>query len=331
MRRSVRFFVKVVVMSCPVKSVVTDVLFKKDTNPHKYAILYASKFYRVINPFLRDIENHTNRKYICRFYISFINYFFEYGKKQRDIAKMTKKLYRGYTKLPNSSFTDKAFISTTEDLSVAQRFASNGVVLTFKTSKLPSNVPYVIIDDNIADYLFESEILFLPGIITVSKDLKATYSPLPNIKEMCDQIGGGGGEDITNLEIPKMDLRGKIVVWYRVVQGRDPDIMDILTLPKTHKGVEIIFRTKVFPHDAYLQDIRSFIPEYVDLRDKNGKNQFESDKVHSYMVHMAIYDPLNKSIDTINYGVFDQVFSEIFDISRKNSVINTILKYFKNW
>jgi len=317
-----------------VKTFLKDSTFHKDVDPHKYAILYASKFYRVINPYLRDIESHTKRKYICRFYINFVNYFFEYGKKQSDIVKRCSKLYRGCPGLRPSPIVDKAFISTTEDLSVAMRFAKqDGVVITFKTSKLPTNVPYVIIDDSIAEYLFESEILFLPGIITVTKDLKAIYSPLPNVKEMCDQIGGGAADefDITNLKIPKIDLRDKIVVWYRVIQGRDPDILDVRSLPKTHKGVEMMFRTTIFPHDAYLQDMRTYIPEYIDLRDKKGKTPAECEKVHSYMVHMAIYDPKNNNIDTINYGVFDEVFPEIFNVSMKDKVETTILKHFEKW
>jgi len=317
-----------------VKSFLKEAIFKKDISPHKYAILYASKFYRVINPYLRDIESHTKRKYICKFYVNFVNYFFEYGKKQSEIAKLTKVLYRGCPRLrphAHAPILDKAFISTTEDLTVAQRFAgANGSILTFRTSKLPTTVPYVKIDDTLADYLFESEILFLPGTITFSKDLKATYSPFPNVKEMCEQIGGSQDSkyDITDLEIPTIDLRGKIVVWYRAVQGRAPDILDVRTLPKTHKGVEMHFKTIIFPHDAYLQELRSYIPEYVDMQAKKGKTTQESEKVHSYMVHMAIYDPINKSIDTINYGVFDEVFPEIFNMTHKPAVQKTILKYF---
>ena len=64
------------------------------------------------------------------------------------------------------------------------------------------------------------------------------------------------------------------------------------------------------------------------MQAKKGKTTQESEKVHSYMVHMAIYDPINKSIDTINYGVFDEVFPEIFNMTHKPAVQKTILKYF---
>lgn len=308
--------------------------FKKSTSPHKYAILYASKFYRVINPCLRDIDNHPNRKYICKFYVNFVNYFFDHGKTQSEIVKRTKQLYRGYPRLPTSiPFTDKAFISTTEDLSIAQKFGEK--VLTFKTSKLPTNVPYVVIDDTIAEYLFESEILFLPGTIDVClKTLKATYTPLPNLKEMCDHYAGGGDTtneyDVANLEIPKLDLRGKIVVWWRAVSGHNPEVIDIQTLPNTHKGVELLFRTKIFPRDAYLQDMRTYIPDYVDLRERKNKTDVERLQLQSYMVHMAIYNPIQKEIDTINYGVFDEVFPEIFEVSKSPQVKKAIMHYFRN-
>ena len=309
-----------------VKAFMRDIFFVKDTSPHKYAVLYASKFYRVINPCLRDIEKHPHRKYICRFFVNFVKYFFEHGKKQSEIAQKVKVLYRGYPRLPSSlPFIDNAFISTTEDLSIAQRFGDK--IISFKTSKLPTSVPYVIIDDSIAEYLFESEILFLPGKIDVCiKSYKATYTPKPNLNEMCEQYGGG--PDIADLEIPKLDLRGKIVVWYRVVYGRTPEVIDFQNLPNTHKGVELLFRNKVFPRDTLLQDMRTYIPEYVDLRDLQNKTDTQCLQLQSYMVHMAIYDPTKNEIDTINYGVFDEVFPEIFDVSQASNVRKTIKKYF---
>jgi len=302
-----------------VRSFLKDAFFKKDINPHKYAILYASKFYRVINPYLRDIENHQKRKYICQFFVNFVKYFYNYGKPQKEIVSRCSKLYRGPSFLMPSPILDKAFISTTEDKTVAERFGPK--ILIFKTKDLPDSVPYVTIDDSIADYLFESEILFLPGTISFDSNLKATYKPMQNILEMCEQFGGGD----LNLEIPDIDLRGKMVVWYRVVQGRKPDIIDTYVLPKTHKGVEMHFRTKVLPRDSYLQDLKSFIPEYVDLQNTKNKTDKEIEKLQSYMVHMAIYDPTKRVVDTLHYGVFPEVVPEIFDITQSEQVKQAIL------
>lgn len=102
-------------------SAMIDDEFKKDKNPHKYALLWTSKFYMRVKDFIKN----------------YIKYFYAHEIK-------AKILYRGYKS--NFQFTrvieDPGFISASRKEHVAQEFAgNNGTVLKFKTKKLPSDVP----------------------------------------------------------------------------------------------------------------------------------------------------------------------------------------------
>ena len=76
---------------------IIDKYFIKDKNPHKYALMYSSKCYIIINKTLRnnEINELMKSETTSIFIIGFIKYFYEYGIYKETIVKKIKYLYRG--------------------------------------------------------------------------------------------------------------------------------------------------------------------------------------------------------------------------------------------
>lgn len=299
------------------QSIFYDVDFKNDHNPHKFALLYASKLYRVINNTLRTQPVLNPGSNICKFFRRFVRYFYKHGIYSKDIKGA--KLYRGFSKdfKITNNITDSAFISTSTDIDVAKRF---GNVISLKVSKLPQDVPFVVIDNSIADYLHEKEIVLLPGTLSfpIPGKYSALYHPLSNIKEICVQKGDGPD---MKLIIPHIELRERIVVWWRAIVGRKVEVLSWHPLPKTKKDIEREFKESVFPRDESLQNIREFIPEYIDSTDSKIRL--------SYGVFMAIYNMNLAKVETISWGVPAELLPEIFDVKRSQEVEMSIIKEMK--
>ena len=79
-----------------VQAFMKDEIFKNDKSVHKYAILYSSSFFKVINYTVRHFDDLSEHKYTCKFYLKFIKYFYKHGIYKKDLGKITKYLYRGY-------------------------------------------------------------------------------------------------------------------------------------------------------------------------------------------------------------------------------------------
>jgi hypothetical protein len=319
-----------------IKSFLTDDIFKNDKNKHKYIILWASKFYRLINNIMRKYELDTimnNSKYTRRFVVKMTKYFFSYGVDAEYLKKKTDTLFRGFDKdfMVPTCYEENGFMSTTFDLSVATRFSgASGNMVTFFVKDLPPDTPFVIIDDTIEEYLNEQEVLFLPGTITTQKTsqrIKATYTMHPMFNIIKDLTVGGGP---LQLDVPKIDLKGKYIVWWRAIINRQPEVVGRMEMPKDPKAVQSFFMNEVLPYDDKFQVKNNFIPQYKDLKEKcfkSGLTEEEMDLYSSYEVYMALYDAKTKSIPTINYGIFDAMFSEeLFDISRRKEVEEVILQ-----
>jgi hypothetical protein len=149
-----------------IKSFLIDEDFRKDKSPHKYVILWSSKFYRLINVVMRNNpieEVLKSTKYARRYIIKMVRYFFKYGLYKEDIIKRSPYLYRGTDKdfKLSTEYVEKGFMSTSISLLVAQNFAgkNGGNIIVFNTKKLPKSTPFVSIA--------EKEILFLPGKISL--------------------------------------------------------------------------------------------------------------------------------------------------------------------
>jgi len=328
-----------------VKAFLLDVDFRSDRNKHKYVLLWTSKFYRLIN---RIVRAHTlqyvmkNAKYTRHFIKRMVAYFYENGVYKKDLQKMSSTLYRGLEKefILDSRYVDNGFMSTSFDLKIAKEFAGNdGNILEFKTNDLPGDVPFIILDDRIADHLHEKEVLFLPGEVTTQKKskglLKSTYTMHPfvlEVKKSMELRGGSGNESELYEEIIKepdtnIDLRGKYVVWYRAIVGRHVEVFNKILLPSTHAEVEKYFQKNIMSIDDAFFAKTLFIPEYKDLRDKEDLRTEAEERLYaSYTVHMAIYDPKTKKVLSQHYGLFSQMFSELFDTKREKDIEDEIIK-----
>jgi hypothetical protein len=323
-----------------VQDAMEDDKFVGNTNHHKYAILWATNFYKCINYILRnnDVKKIVREfKYTTYFVHKFIKYFFEHGKSARDLQRKTIKLYRGYDNgfRLTKELNDLGFIATSQQKRIAKKFAGEGGnIIRFNVKDLPDSVRYVVIDESLRDDLFEDEVLFLPGVIYINEKMQVDYKPnMKLIDIFMNQVAplhkGGGGikrESLVNLE-----LKGKKIVWYRAIQGRQVEIINWHNIPQTDKKVYEFFRYTVNRLDSSYENMLKLIPEYVDLQNKRKKSGGDIRKLMSYKVFTAIYNHDTRQVETIRYGVFEEVFQEIFDTSRTSEVESEIVKFFSQW
>jgi hypothetical protein len=312
-----------------IKSYLLDADFKQDNNKHKYILLWSSKFYRIINKIMRKypldlILNDT--KYTRHYIIKMIHYFFKYGIHKDKLKD--DYLYRGVDKdfLLDTNYEEKGFMSTS-----LNRHVASGNIMMFNVQKLPKNVPFVLIDDNIDQYLAEQEVLFLPGSIKLKKTsvgIKAIYKMNPIFYELNSLVGGGRDDCFRTIdESAKINLRGKYIVWYRAIVGRPVEIVGLMEMPKKTDEACKFFNKVVLPHDDKYEMKTEFIPQYKDLKEKKNKTKEEFELFKSYSVHMAIYDAKQKKVLTIHYGVFDEMFlEELFDAKRQHEVEDSIIR-----
>ena len=274
--------------------------------------------------------------YTKHYFEQIVKYFFENGIDKKGVKEKATLLYRGI----DSSFdieeeyVEKGFMATSTDIDIANNFAGDsGNILRFRVSHLPSGVPFVWIDNTIADHLHEKEVLFLPGKITThglnsSGEIKASYEMNPIIKDMYmsivasegKQSGGTGRSEKIPIKPHQIDLRGKYVIWYRAIKDRKVEILKKMRIPKVH--VQKFFTEIVLPLDDTFERKTDFIPEFQDLKQKDDERTDDEDELYaSYIVHMAIYDPIEKCVDTLHYGVFDEMFGEVFGDGRRDEEI----------
>lgn len=317
--------------------------YKNDKNKHKIIMLWASRFYKHINFVLRTYSYEEIAKdtiWAKQYTQEMIKYFYENGIYKNDLLdKNIDKLYRGYSKdfSLSGSFDDTTFIATSLYKHTAATFADpNGNIIVFNVDQLPNDVPFVLIDDTIAEYLQEDEVLLLPGKISLeNKDnyIKATYRMNKDfIKHFGSSSRGGfalsGG--MANVEIPPnafIDLCGKYVIWYRAIRERDVETLGWMKLPDKIEQCVSFFKDVVFKHDDSFLIKTNLIPEFQDLK-KKGKNKTEEEKLlfKSYFVHMAIYDAKNKKVDVLQYGCPCNFSAEVYDLTRAEEIKKHIVK-----
>jgi hypothetical protein len=163
------------------------------------------------------------------------------------------------------------------------------------------------------------------------------YRAIPN------PFSGGAGdagdsEDVEDVfEDLKIDLRNRLVVWYRAIYNRPAEIIAITTLPKTIKKVKADWKKQVEDNDDKFEDATFLIPEYQDLIKITKENRDESlderikinRKISSYTIYYAIVERKTINILTLHYGIPKQFFAELFDMKKADEVKDVIHKFLK--
>ena len=205
--------------------------FLKDKDKNKYAILWASKFYRTINRIMRliPIETQlTNYPYTIKFIKHFLDYFDKFGITKDELKTKNNMLYRGVTNdfVLSSEFYENGFMSTSLSYDIAKDFAkNNGFILKFPINLLPDDTKFVIINDKLRDDLLEDEILFLPGKITLKKIDNHIISEYKMNEELINKYKTQSGGATDNFTIPDILLKNKLIIWYRAIKNRDIELL----------------------------------------------------------------------------------------------------------
>lgn len=299
-----------------------DSNFKRDKSPHKYAILWASKFYQNVNALMRGYTfDRQLEKYPhgVAYIKHFLGYFDEYGVDKNKVKNEVRFLFRGIDKRDIKDVcVDNGFMSTTMSSHIAKKFAgrSGGNIIRFKTQDLQEDIKLVIIDQKLAPYLFEDEVLFPPGTILQKRHDKYTYKRNDTlIKQYMDhviKVKLGGAPPLSR----DIDLRNKLIVWYRAIEDRPVEILGQMFTPPRHKDVENMLRDDVLPYDRSLQNMTMLIPEVQDILAKTRDPKYNDDpevdhlaeRLETFTVYMAVYNMKLKACDTHHLGLFNHIY-----------------------
>jgi hypothetical protein len=279
-------------------------------------------------------EQEKEYPYSIYFIHNFINYILENGISANELS--TKYLYSGVTSefaLQDNLIVENCFISTSFNQNIAKTFSTNnGNLMIINVTKLFANVKCLVIDESVEDYLHEEEVLFLPGFL-VRKNiynnniLEYEYKmndDLINKYTNVDIKVKLGGTKLLKRKIPHIELKNKLVIWYRAIQNRKVEIIGDVFIPKDIEKIPYFFKHHVLRKDDEYQHISKLIPEYQDIKDMPNMNKLKD----SYMVHMAIYDYKKNKITTMCYGLFNEFYEQLFDQTRVQEAKDTIIKQY---
>lgn len=323
---------------------VVDPYYVEDDDPNKVILLWTSKFHKHLNNILRTytFQKSFHDTIWTRKYLKELLSYFKANVKTKDwlIEKNIKILYRGSKKfnfIVDNKYIDEGFIATTTEITTADDFAEkHGRIFCFDVKDLPNNCPFVYIDDAIADHLYEDEVLFLPGKITVNKNkdnekhLNAIYEPKPEIIELMKNPFEGGhykAYDTEYVPIPKSaltNMNGKLIIWHRCIIDEQVQCLRWFQIGK--ENGHTIFRKDVMHLDDDFYSMNSYIPHYTNLIKKKDRTEQEEHLLHSYTVHMAIIDPIEKRILDFRYGIPHNMAKELYDTTRDKEIEEVILK-----
>jgi hypothetical protein len=204
-------------------------------------------------------------------------------------------------------------------------------------------VPFVKISRKLVPNSTEKEYVFLPGTITsVSSSIYSEYKTDINLIKMYREIpitikGGGEGNTDDMFGDLNIDLRNRLIVWYRVIYNRPAEIIAVSRLPKTMKKIKADWKEQVEDNDVKYEDATQLIPEYKDLVKKNKDNVNQSldeeiktsRKIASFNIYTAIVERGTINILTIHYGIPRSFFTELFDMKKAEDVKAVIFKCLK--
>ncbi len=316
--------------------------FQNDPNPHKYPIIWTTKFYKWVGKYMRHVNepNQINRIPEAAFYIkNLIEYFYQYGILKSEIKH--PKLYRGLSDCFNlrPTFSDNCFIATSAKEQVALDFAkATGNVIKFKTKNLPDNVPIVYISKAIVPHSSEKEYLLLPGTIKINSKLSARYTVNQELVDMyraCQVQSGGArikkaaAQDI--LKDLQIDLRNKLVVRYTAVYNRPVEIQSIVKMPETFKKINKHWNDYFEEPEDRFGYFTGSLPDCQDLEkelatETNPDARFEIfRKILSYSNFAAVVERKTIGILSLHFlmprGLFRAFFYDLKRIGQVQEVI----------
>jgi hypothetical protein len=126
---------------------------------------------------------------------------------------------------------------------------------------------------------------------------------------------------------------GKYIIFYRAVIGRPVEIIHFYNIDKT----ESFFTEQVKFYDDIYDNITSLMPEVQDirkiLRDNNSTISLEDklkyrDKLASYNISLALYNPVTREVEDFNYGTFKFMNNELYIKNSRNTEIGDVIKGF---
>jgi hypothetical protein len=226
----------------------------------------------------------------------------------------------------------------------------DGSIITLPLTDLPKDIPYVVVNDKIADYLQEDEIVLLPGVIKVESHANKIcgkyemYNILVNNLKGRTEAGQKGGKagftkqnkDLAELlGIPRLSLRNKVAIFYRQIHNRHVEVLNWRCFPKTNAEVDSYMRDHIVPLEQFYERTLHLYPDYKDLwiafnAEKDSQKRRElNKKLMSYTVMMAVYNKKTNEIEHYHYGIFESMLSEAdLDVtSRKEEITMRIKEY----
>jgi len=295
----------------------------------------------------KTLEKQESRNLVY-FASNFIRYFFTHGVYA---DQLTGSLYRGYNQnfvLPlESTLKEKGFIATSKSLGVANKFAGDmGTIIRLRVEDLPDKVPVVLIDERLASYLMEEEVVLLPGTLEFTKqgkymhaEYKVNMDLVNAFKDIHVEMRGG---DVAAMEKDtSLDLCNKYIIFWRTIEKHPVQMMSYYRLPSNANDVQEKLQKIITPQDILLNEtLMRWTPEYQDMLKKRQSKHTslkESRRLYrrmrSFWTHMAIIDPVTETIDTLHYGVWDDWFNEMFAVAneRREEVERYIMSQYRGY
>jgi hypothetical protein len=91
------------------------------------------------------------------------------------------------------------------------------------------------------------------------------------------------------------DVLGKKLVYFRQIIGRKVEILNTYDIPSDYKELYKFFRYSECSEERHYNNMVKFMPEVQDL-------QLSNDKIQSYLLHKAIYNPDKQIVEHVYFG-----------------------------
>lgn len=132
--------------------------------------------------------------------------------------------------------------------------------------------------------------------------------------------------------ISVLQSNGKYLILYRAVQGRPVEIIYYYNITDT----ESFFSERMKFYDDIHDNITNLMPEVQDIRNILKNNSTIStedkhkhrDKLASYNISLALYNPVTMKVEDFNYGTFKFMEEELHIKNDRNDEIQEVIKAF---
>ncbi len=290
---------------------------------------WASNAYKRINSLLRlylldHIYDTAPNVYL--YLQRLIRYSQQNGLSNKDVYSLQRNLYRGidFEIDPDEIFVDNDIMGSSLSKSVANDFANlskgkNGTIFIIKTSKLPNDMRYILIDEKIDPMYHEKEVLLFPGIFepykklsptsetsTAHKELFVLYKQHKAFMEIVDKpeppntnIQHGGMANVITYDT----LYNKHIILYRCIEKRETEVLRTFYVTDKKEDMREVLQQMKY-YSAYYDGVMRLIPEVQDImktaRSAKGKRGIATLRRYmSYFLYEAIYDPVTKTVLTV--------------------------------